>query len=120
MTPTEFRTLMPQFSGVGDSDIQRWLNKAPPYLDVARADDLYPDGLSNFVAWGLVDEGTAAGVPLTPNVSNFATLKKVGTEQVGYSEAMMKLVAEDPFMSNKYGRRFRAIAREVGRGAAVA
>lgn len=116
MTPSEFKTLMPAFVGVADEDIQRWITSAVPYFDVARWDDLYTDGLRFYVAWGLVDE-VVAGAPPTPNVSSFATLKRVGTEQIQYSEAALAMVAADPFQSNKFGRRYAALAREVGRGA---
>lgn len=117
MTSADFKTLMPQFSGVSDPDILRWIARvtASPGFEVARWGDDYAEGLGNLVAWGLVDEG-AAGVPPTPNVSNFATMKKVGQLQTEYSEAAMAAVADDPYQSNKYGRRYRALARQVGRG----
>lgn len=119
MTPAEFKTLMPDFVGVADADIQRWLNRSVTYLtESPRWCDQYSDGVTNFVAWGLVDEGVDGVPPGVENISSSATREQVGQVQVYYSEAAIARVAEDPFQSNKFGRRYAALARQVGRGAA--
>lgn len=118
MTPAEFKTLMPAFEGVADPDIQRWITRAVPYFDVGRWADLYSDGVMYFVAWGLVDEGVD-GVPDVANIDSLTTREKVGGLEVGYSDKAIGLVADDPFQSNKFGRRYASLARQAGMGAAV-
>jgi hypothetical protein len=116
MTPSEFKTLMPAFVGVADQDIQRWITSADPYFDVAGWGALYSDGLRFYVAWGLVDEGVA-GVPAVANIDSLTTREKVGGIEVGYSDRAVEMLADDPFASNKFGRRYSKLAREVGMGA---
>jgi hypothetical protein len=112
---------MPQFSAVGDDDIQRWLNSSVPYFNTGVWGSFLTDGLANWVAHKLLVEGTAAGLPSLPVVGSLATQKRVGTESVSYSEKMLLEVARNPYKATSFGREYyRLASTQVGVGGTAA
>lgn len=117
MTPADFIKLQPAFRGVPGRDIQRWLDRADPYFDVSRWDALYQDGLAYWVAHKLVVEGTSQGLPEVPVIGGLAVSKKVGTEEIRYSEKALQAVMEEPMTATSFGREYLSLRDQVGAGA---
>lgn len=117
MTPPDFQSLMPAFKDVPVPDVQRWLDRADPYFNVGRWGLLYSDGLANWVAHKLEMEGTAANLPVIPIIRNIATNKRVGSEQIAYSEAALAAVMSEPMNATSFGREYLTLRDQVGMGA---
>ena len=98
--------------------MQYALDSAKPFLDVARWDDLYTQGLANYAAHTLTMTAVAAvAVGGVAGVSDTAITKKVGDVSVGRSEMLLQQQLKDPLMRTLYGQEYRRLARLVGMGA---
>jgi hypothetical protein len=112
-----FKDLRPAYEDVPDPDIQRWLDRADPYFDVGRWGALYDDGLAYWVGASLLIEGTAENLPNVAVIRVMAISKRVGPEEVRYSDAVIQAVMKEPMLATEDGRRYLNLRDEVGMGA---
>jgi hypothetical protein len=114
MTPSEFKAAMPAFLDEDDSTIQRWITRSTPYFNVDAWDDLYSDGLLYWVAHSIVLEGALGATLATAGGGQDAVGKAVGKVSVRYSDRIVELKANDPYMRTTYGQEYRRLAKLVG------
>lgn len=118
MTPAEFKIIFPMFEGEADARVQYALDSAAPFFDVARWDDLHPQGLANYAAHTLTMTAVAAvRVGGVAGVSDTTNMKKVGDVSIGRSDAMLEKQAKNPLYRTLYGQEYLRLARLVGMGA---
>lgn len=120
MTPSDFKTLFPEFTTETDARVQLFIDRADPHFDIERWDDLYPEGVANFVAhnMALANAQTAQGGSVGA-MSNDNMLKKVGDIQVMKDTGLLNKQAENPFMRTLYGQQYLYLRRIVGMGASA-
>lgn len=118
MTPAEFKAIFPSFDGETDARVQYAIDSAAPFFDVARWENLYTQGLVNYVAHTLTMTAVAAVVVGgVAGVSDVATTKKVGDVSVTKSDAMVEKLAKNPYLRTVYGQEYYRLSRMVGMGA---
>jgi hypothetical protein len=109
----EFKARFPEFTGLDDAVVTRWLDEAARYLNVTQWAGKYDDGqaystahlISIFEADTLGTEEPAAGV---------ITSEKEGQVSASVSPLVVaEIFRKDSFGSTKYGRRYREILRTI-------
>lgn len=117
MTPTEFKTQFPEFSTETDARVQLFIDRSAPHFDVARWDDLYTDGVANFVAHelALANAQTAQGGGVRAMTNDNLT-KKVGDVSVTKDTALLNKQADNPFYRTLYGQKYLYLRKQVGAG----
>lgn len=116
MTPTEFKTLFPEFTAVADVRVQLFIDRAVPYFDVARWDDQYADGIAYFVAHNLALATPTGTLGNGLGLTDVKIMKKVGPVTVQQSEQILLANAKDPYMKTTYGQKYSELKRLVGIG----
>lgn len=118
MTPSEFKTLFPEFAAETDERVQLFIDRAAPHFDVARWGDLYPDGVAYFVAneLAMANAQTAQGGSVQAMTNDILT-KKVGDVQVTRDSGLLNKQADNPLYRTVYGQRYLYLRRQVGIGA---
>lgn len=118
MTPSEFKTLFPEFSGESDQRVQLFIDRAAPHFDVERWGDLYSDGVAYFVAHelALANAQTAQGGSVQA-MTNDTVSKKVGDVQVTKDAGLLAKQADNPFFRTMYGQKYLYLRKQAGIGA---
>jgi hypothetical protein len=121
MTSAQFKEAMPAFASADDLRIAYWLgldDNEKPVPEVWGA--LYLRGITNWAAHQLVMEGATGADAASAGGDAAFSRMKVGQVEVQKSDRIAELAAEDDFLATRYGRMFRQLQLQVGRGAAVA
>lgn len=118
MTPSEFKTLFPEFSGELDARVQLFIDRADPYFDIGRWDAFYADGVAYFVAHELaMANAQAAPGGSTQALSSDVLTKKVGDVTITKDTALLSKQADNPYYKTAYGQRYLYLRKQVGIGA---
>jgi len=114
MTPAGFIAILPEFRDVAETEIQRVLDLSVPHFNVARWDNLYDEGVANWVAHELVTAPPPGTAPIADPAG--ITVEMVGTVRVERATAVAEKETEDPILSSRYGRKYARLRRLVGLG----
>lgn len=116
MTPTEFKTLFPEFAGETDERVQMYLDASDDYIDPAKWGSSAKMGLGNLTAHELKINTPSLNKDVM--TTDGKTMKKVGELQVQRSEQMMLAAIKNPYMRTTYGQKYLELRRVAGYGAA--
>lgn len=118
MTPSEFKTLFPEFSAETDARVQLFIDRAAPHFDVERWGDLYPDGVAYFVGHelALANAQAAQGGSVQAQTNDTLT-KKVGEVQITKDTGLLNKQADNPFFRTLYGQKYLYLRKQAGKGA---
>ena len=116
MTPTEFKTLFPEYAAKPDSTVQMYIDMADASFDVCRWGSFYVQGLGYWVAHqvALADEITASGGAAM--VDDYSQ-ERVGDLSISRDSSLSLRKASNPFMRTAYGQQYLYYLRLVGIGA---
>lgn len=118
MTPSEFKTLFPEFASESDARVQLFIDRAAPHFDTDRWGDLYPDGIAYLVAHELaLANAQAAQGGGVQAMTNDNLTKKVGDVSVTKDTGLLNKQAENPFYRTLYGQKYLYLRRQAGIGA---
>jgi hypothetical protein len=116
MTPTEFKSRFPAFASQTSQSIQDYLTLAVPFFDVDRWGGFYSEGLANWVAHNIVTDNVLAADSISDPDAGNVTEKHVGPVGMTMDSKLLNKQADDPYMTTRYGQRYRRLARLVGAG----
>lgn len=114
MTPSEFKTAFPEFVSESDATVQRQIDAAPPYFDVARWGALYSDGVGYFVAHRIAVSHLPATFGVGSSSSTSDTVGRVKTDQ---ATSFSGNTSRNPWLLTRYGKQYLDLRDEVGMGA---
>lgn len=114
MTVLEFQTAFPAFAAVSSGDITRHMTSAGRLCAAAEWGDLYDSGFGNLTAHFIRAEQLDAAVGVR---ADDAIDKAVGQVRVSRSATLLQKQMADPFLRTSYGRMYRYLSSQVGRGA---
>jgi hypothetical protein len=111
---TDFTTMFPELATkVDETKFTFWLQRADPYFDQCRWDDMYFDGVLYWIAHSAtIGTLNASGV----GAFDDTIMKKVGDLQKQRSADLIKLQATDPYMRTVYGQQYLYYASLIGMG----
>lgn len=116
MTRAEFIAALPAFENVKATAVEAELAAADPLFTMATWGNFYTIGLTNYVAFWLVQKGFLPAAAPNLAIANDVTDKQVGQVRVGRSAAIIQKKMENPYMSNVYGQTYWFYAERVGLG----
>lgn len=120
MTPTEFKTMFPEFSAETDERVQMMLDRSVPYFNVTRWGCFYSEGVGNFVAHELeMSNRRARETALGVSTANDEVSRRVGEVSASRDAAMAAASQRNPFLMTGYGATYFNLVKRVGRGGVV-
>lgn len=118
VTPADIKERFPAFGELEDGDIQKIIDRAGPYFDVARWDDLLDEGMGLWVAHQLALQARdATAGSNNGGFTDATTMKKVDQMQKSMSAEIIKAGMDNPYMATVYGQQYLDLRRLVGIGA---
>lgn len=117
MTPTEFRTLFPEFvePSYSDQTVGAWLSLAATMLNADRWANLLPYGTALWVAHHLASKMGISGGGIASQ-SGVTASKSVDKVSVGYDTAASTLEGGSHWNTTRYGIEWLQLARMIGSG----
>jgi hypothetical protein len=113
---TDFTTMFPELADkVDESKFNFWLSLSDEQFDQCRWDGLYFVGVLYWIAHSAT-AGTLTGSTGANAAFDTTIMKKVGDVQKQRSAELLKMVADDPYMSTLYGQQYLYYAGLVGMG----
>lgn len=115
-TPADFKADFPQFTTIDDAIIQRQINNAAPFFDVARWAAFYSAGIGNYVAHMLTLNTYLATLSASQNMGIDVVMKKVGDVTIQKDAGLLNASAKDPFNRTIYGQEYARLRKMIGSG----
>lgn len=113
MTPGQFIVAFPEFANIATAKIQSWIDRAQPFFNPQRWDDLLCDGVMYWVAHSLQLAMANADQPLTDDTSS----QTAGPVSYQRDSKLLNAEADNPYLKTAYGQQYLYYQRMVGAGA---
>jgi|GEM_PF-2926389 hypothetical protein len=112
VTPSSFQAQFPEFASLTAAQIQFWLDQSDSFFDATRWDDLLDLGVSYWVAHQLVSATQDAAVQVTDDTVQ----QKAGDVSYQRDSTLVNRIADNPYLSTSYGKKYLYYMKFVGAG----
>jgi hypothetical protein len=112
VTPSSFQAQFPEFASTSQTLIQTWITASVTFFNTDRWDDLLDLGVAYWVAHQIVDAQQDAIAPVTDDT----VMQKEGDVSYQRDSVLVNRIADNPYLSTKYGRKYLYYMKFVGAG----
>ncbi|MFT9498027.1 DUF4054 domain-containing protein [Anaerosolibacter sp.] len=106
-----FRKVAPEFAGIGDAEVQGWIDLSGPFVSQKRFADLYEIALAYYTAH-MIKLSQPEHISENANVAGLIVSEKEGDVSRHYADTSSKLGAVGIELSKTlYGRQFMTLSK---------